>query len=331
MSLKGLRYRVEWFFVRALELLVPLLPRGYWHFVAGVGGTVASFVHWPGRRVALSNLAVALPELPAAERRRLVRESYQHFARAMADLFWSPRVTSERLAEIFKLEDLRLLRQAQGTERGCIFACLHYGGFEWIALALGRSGVQGTVVTQAFKNPHLNGIFNRLRAVAGHKTIRRSGALLRLYRALQDRQSVILAVDLTVSAKLPSVPITCFGMQTCVTFAHAWLQQRTGVPIIPTYCEPLPGGRYRLVLQPALQMAPGATPQEIAQACWDSFEPIVRRNPAPWLWMYKHWRYLPPEALRAYPEYANPSPHFRKLLARMEKEKNQPAPGALAS
>ena len=33
--------------------------------------------------------------------------------------------------------------------------------------------------------------------------------------------------------------------------------------------------------------------QEMAQACWDQFEPFVRANPAPWLWMYKHWRYRP--------------------------------------
>jgi hypothetical protein len=37
--------------------------------------------------------------------------------------------------------------------------------------------------------------------------------------------------------------------------------------------------------------------------------------------MYKHWRYRPAGADRAYPDYANESPHFRKLLARMEKEK----------
>lgn len=321
MSLKTIRYRAEWLCVRSLEILLPLFPRWYLHFLAKICGAVASFVHWPGRRVARINLAHALPELPSAERGRLVRESYQQFARAMADLFWSPRLTREGLEQIFELEDLRRLQRERGIEGGCIFACLHYGGFEWIALALGLSGVQATVVTQPFKNPYLNAIFNRLRAVAGHKTIRRAGALLRLYKALQNQQSVILAVDLTVSAKLPSVPITCFGMQTCVTIAHAWLHQRTGAPIIPTHCEPLPGGRYRLVLRPPLQIAPDATHQEVAQACWDCFEPVIRRNPAPWLWMYKHWRYLPPDSARPYPEYANQSPHFRQLLARMEREK----------
>ncbi|MGI8821447.1 MAG: lysophospholipid acyltransferase family protein [Chthoniobacterales bacterium] len=318
---KTTRHRAEWLAVRACAVAVPALPRWLNYRIADLFGAVAAVGHRPGRKVALENLESAFgPAYSVAERKRLVRESYQYFARAMADLFWSPRLTRENVAEIVDLRDVERLQREEGTGRGVIFACLHYGGFEWIALVLGLSGFDCTVVTQAFKNPLLNSTFNRLREVSGHRTIRREGAILRLYKALKNRRSVTLAVDLTVSAKLPSVPIDCFGMQTCVTFAHAWLHQRTGAPIIPTHCEPLPGGRYRLVLHPALEIAPGATVQQIAQACWDRFEPVVRRNPAPWLWMYKHWRYRPAEAPRPYPAYANESPHFRKLLARTARE-----------
>lgn len=321
---KKLRHRVEWLCIRAMEILIPKLPRRVNHLIADIFGTAASFIHLPGRKVAFSNLEAAFPEMAPARRSQLVRQSYQHFARAMADLFWSPRLDRDNLRSIFELDDLDRLKHEQGSD-GAIFACLHYGGFEWIAVVLGLSGFPCTVVTQAFKNPLLNSTFNGLREVSGHQTIRREGAILRLYKALLNQRSVTLAVDLTVSAKLPSVPITCFGMQTCVTFAHAWLHKRTGARIIPTHCEPLPGGRYRLVLHPALQITPNATPHQIAQACWDRFEPIIRRDPAPWLWMYKHWRYRPADAPEPYPDYANESPHFCKLLARTEKEKTAQA------
>lgn len=319
---KKLRHGAEWFAVSALARVIPMLPRRACHVLANFCGTLASLIHRSGRAVAYENLETAFGHrMEDTRRHEVVRASYQHFARAMADLFWSSRLTSENLSQFVDVSALERIKRDPSAERGAIFACLHYGGFEWIALALGLSGVRCTVVTQAFKNPLLNATFNSLREVAGHQTIRREGAILRLYKALRAQRSVTLAVDLTVSAKLPSVPISCFGMQTCVTFAHAWLHKRTGAPIIPTHCEPLPDGRYRLVLHPALEIAPDATPQQIAQACWDCFEPVVRRNPAPWLWMYKHWRYRPGNADRPYPEYANESPHFRRLLARMEKER----------
>jgi hypothetical protein len=60
------------------------------------------------------------------------------------------------------------------------------------------------------------------------------------------------------------------------------------------------------------------TQQRIAQACWDSFEPYLRQNPAPWLWMYKHWRYKPARPDRLYPFYAQQWRRFDELLERTE-------------
>jgi lauroyl/myristoyl acyltransferase len=101
-----------------------------------------------------------------------------------------------------------------------------------------------------------------------------------------------------------------------VTYAHAWLHQKTGAPIVPLHCQQLPGGRCRLIVQRKLEIPAGATETEIAQACWDRFEPLIRRDPAPWLWMYKQWRYRPTPAGRSYPFYSNDSEEFDRLLAR---------------
>jgi lauroyl/myristoyl acyltransferase len=103
-----------------------------------------------------------------------------------------------------------------------------------------------------------------------------------------------------------------------VPSAHAWLHERTGAPIVPAHCEPLPDGRYRVIFHPKIDNTAGMTHQQIAQACWNSFEPYVRKNPAPWLWMYKHWRYEPANSTRTYPFYANFSRRFEEILLRDE-------------
>src|SRR6202030_746017 len=87
-----------------------------------------------------------------------------------------------------------------------------------------------------------------------------------------------------------------------------------GVPIIPAHCEPLPNGRYRLIFHPKIERTAEMTHQQIAQACWDSFEPYVRKNPGPWLWMYKHWRYKPRHSARPYPFYAQEWRRFDELI-----------------
>ena len=44
-------------------------------------------------------------------RTEIVRESYQHFARTMLDLFWSPRLTSENYPRYIDVENLDLWQE----------------------------------------------------------------------------------------------------------------------------------------------------------------------------------------------------------------------------
>src|SRR5205823_3673597 len=166
-----------------------------------------------------------------------------------------------------------------------------------------------------FKNSLLDPIFKTLREQSGHQLVPREGGIMRLYKVLRRKGRTALLVDLTVPPTQGAVAIDCFGLKTSVTSAHAWLHERTGVPVIPAHCEPLPDGTYRLVFHPQIENTSGMDHQQFAQACWNSFEPYVRKNPSPWLWMYKHWRYRPANAQRPYPFYANVEPRFDKLIA----------------
>jgi Kdo2-lipid IVA lauroyltransferase/acyltransferase len=249
-----------------------------------------------------------------SQRQKIVRESFQHFARSMLDLLWSPRLTRENFSRYIELENFEELVRASGPERSVMVACYHYSNFEWLSLACGYLGFAGTIISQEFKNSLLDPIFTKLRQQSGHELIPRARGIVRLYKVLRRKGRTALLVDLTVPPTQGAVAIDCFGLKTCVTSAHAWLQKQTGVPIVPAHCEPLANGRYRLVFHRAIDKTESMSDRQIAQACWDSFEPFVRENPAPWLWMYKHWRYKPARADRAYPFYAQTWRKFDKLI-----------------
>jgi lauroyl/myristoyl acyltransferase len=196
-----------------------------------------------------------------------------------------------------------------------IIVTYHYSNFEWFSFACGYLGITGPIISQEFKNSLLDPIFKRLRERAGHEMIPRERGIIRLYKALRRKGRTALLVDLTVPPRHGAVAIDCFGLKTSVTAAHAWLHQQTAAPILPAHCEPLPDGRYRMVFHPKIEDTANMTLQQITQACWDSFEPYVRENPAPWLWMYKHWRYKPRHPDRPYPFYAQSWQAFERILA----------------
>ena len=294
--------------------LIPLLPRTFCLQLARFVGWLMSILDRKSFQVALANLDAAFgDELSIQARRKIARESFQHFARAAIDFLWSPRLTRENFSQFIELENFEETARNTGPERSILIACYHYSNFEWLSLACGFLGLTGTIITQDFKNALLDPIFKRNRELSGHEIIPRERGIIRLYKILRRKGRTAVLVDLTIPLRQGAVAIDCFGLKTSVTAAHAWLHQETGVPIIPAHCEPLPDGRYRVVFHPRIDIGPDKSLRDIAQACWNSFEPYVRRNPAPWLWMYKHWRYRPANAARKYPFYAGVSPNFDAL------------------
>ena len=314
---KRVRYRLEWIGLLLATKLIPLFSRRACDYLARTAGVLLSFVDRQAYRVALSNLEVAFGDrFSPRQRRKIARESFQHFARTMVDLLWSPCLTQQNFSRYIECENLEETVRGTGPERSLICACYHYSNFEWLSLASGFLDLKGTIISQEFKNSLLDPIFNKLREQSGHTFIPRERGLIRLYKILRRKGRTALLVDLTVPPAQGAVVIDCFGLKTSVTSTHVWLHEQTGVPIIPAHCEPLPDGRYRILFHPKIERTAEMTHQQIAQACWNSFEPYVRKNPAPWLWMYKHWRYRPVKPERAYPLYANSSRRFEHLLQR---------------
>jgi Kdo2-lipid IVA lauroyltransferase/acyltransferase len=314
---KRVRYRLEWLGLWLAAKLVPLLSRKACFHLGQTLGALMSLFDRNRYSVALNNLEVAFgSQLSIQDRRKIARESFQHFTRTMLDLLWSPRLSRENLRDYIEFENLEEIERATGPERNFITACYHYSNFEWFSLASGYSELTGTIIAQEFKNSLLDPIFQKIREQSGHELIPRERGIVRLYKVLRRKGRTALLVDLTVPPDEGAVAIECFGLKTSVTSAHAWLHQQTGVPIIPVHCEPLAGGRYRVVFHRKIDTTQDMTLRQIAQACWNSFEPYVRKNPAPWLWMYKHWRYRPSNADRPYPSYAHVMRRFDEMLGK---------------
>ncbi len=316
---KKIRYRLEWIGMQWLYFAIPLLPRRLAHGLGKVLGSLAFHLDARGRRTAIENLGLVFGDTKDAQALRLLaRDSYRAFAQTVVDQFWGSRLTEsnyERFCEL-EVEDPDSIERARET--GAIWVTPHYGNFEWIALVMGFRKYRFTIVAQDFRNPRLTETYRKNRERSGHEVIPQRGAIIRLLKNLKKGGHAAFLTDLTIKPSKPATVIRCFGRMTCVTAIHAELMKRTGLPVIPGICIPKADGTYLLRGFKPLVFGPEDTEQTIAQKCWDIFEPYIREHPAPWLWMYKHWRYLPEAAELPYPSYAWRSTAFDEVVARAE-------------
>jgi KDO2-lipid IV(A) lauroyltransferase len=313
---KKIRHGIEWFALGALTTLIPCLPRRGVVWLADGLGWLAYYCDGRGRTVALANLAIAFgDQIAPAERARIARMSYRNFSRTMCDLFWSPRLTSENYRRYLLVENREILQELRARGESAVFVCVHHGNFEWASLAVGFEGTPVTIVTESFKNERVSQIFKRCREVSGHRIIPQEKSMLRLLRQVCKGGGAGMLADLNLRPSEAATVIEGFGRKMCVTFLHAVLAQRGRARLVPVEGFPLRDGTCRIVLHPPLVIAPEATYQQIAQQCWDFFEPTIRAQPEYWLWAYKHWRFKPEGAKCEYPSYAKARVEFDRLLA----------------
>lgn len=315
--MKKVRYFFETLLVSGMERFLPRLPHHVVLSFARAIGALAWLADANGRGTAMENLRAAFPgTLSTQERRRIVRRSYQNFARTFLDLFWMKRVTHDNWSTILTHEEADTDAIEQAKKDGGLWVTAHFGNFEMAGLGWGFLGVPITEVAQDFKNPGLTPIFQRLRSHSGHTLVPQQGAVVRMMKVLARGGYIALLTDLNMRPSKATVIIDCFGLKTCVTNVHAMLAQRRGLMILPAVCIPRDDGTYHLKTFAAIKPVTEEDVHRATQQVWDVFETEIRERPELWMWMYKHWRYLPGEDRDpAYPAYANPSGPFRKLVA----------------
>lgn len=312
---RKVRYRFEWLGVFLLAKLVPMLPRRGVVWFANFLGWSGFHLDRRGRALAEANIAAVFGNrYSPQQRRQIARESYCQFARTMCDLFWAKRLTRENFRRYITVENTEILHRIRASREAAVVVCIHHGNFEWASLATGFEGVTAMIVTERFKNPRVSKFFQECREVAGHRIIPQESSMLRLFKHVRKGGVAGMLADLNLRPSEAATVIDAFGMKMCVTFLHAMLAQRGGALLVPVEGLSLPNGSCRVTVHPPLKISPEASYKEVAQQCWNFFEPTIRANPSHWLWAYKHWRFKPAKTTREYPFYARPCSEFQRLM-----------------
>jgi KDO2-lipid IV(A) lauroyltransferase len=277
------RHRLEWLGLSLVAKFVPLLPR---RVVVGLANFLSRLVFrfdTKGRAISLTNLEAAFgAQYTPAQQLEIARAAYQNFARTMCDLFWARALTKENYRRYIKVENASVLHDLKARGESIVLVCTHHGNFEWGGLAAGFEGATGSIVTERFKNPNISHFFQHCRETSGHRMIAQESSMIRLLKVVRRGGVAGLLVDLSLRPNEAATVIDAFGMKMCVTFMQSVLAQRGPAKLVPVEGISLPDGTCRVVFHPPLTIAPDATPQQIAQQCWDFFEPTIRTTPAAW-------------------------------------------------
>jgi KDO2-lipid IV(A) lauroyltransferase len=246
------------------------------------------------RRVALRNLELCFPELPADERERLARAHFRWLGRSLLErgLLWY--ASPGRLRRLIHVEgDVQL---AERSERPVMWLVPHFMGLDVagasVLLFQKRKGIS---IYQRQSNAVLDRALRRGRLRLGNAEIfERDGAGRELVRAIRRGDAFFNLPDMDFGTR-DAAFVPFFGVEATTLLAPSRMARALDMVVQPVVAEILPGGAgYRVRYEEPWTDFP--TEDAVADAArmnrW--IESEIRRNPAQYLWVHRRFKTRPP-------------------------------------
>jgi KDO2-lipid IV(A) lauroyltransferase len=245
------------------------------------------------RRVGLRNLAMALPDLDAAARARIVDGVFRSIARLLVSFAHFPGLTPQNIGEWIRYEGYEHFEQALARGRGVLFATAHLGNWELSAFAHAMLSHPMHVVVRPLDNPLIDALVSRRRSLSGNFLIDKREFARPILKALALNQAVGILVDQN-SAPESGVFVNFFGIPACAFSGFAKLAFHSGAAVIPGFAlwsdrEQ----RYILRFDAPLEIT-GDAAADTARI-QSHLERVIREYPDQWMWIHRRWRTRPPE------------------------------------
>ncbi|HUF78163.1 MAG TPA: lysophospholipid acyltransferase family protein [Thermoanaerobaculia bacterium] len=300
-ALRSLRHSAEYLAFLAVKGFVRLLPHPAARGLGRGLGRLAHALLRRHRRIAAGNLALALPDLGEADRRRTVAACFEHFGLALADAVSAARFDAVELCRRLDLEGWEHLQEAEreierrGTGSGLFILSAHLGLWEIAAYPPGIYGGPLHVVGRPADNPWLHRELARARGRFGNELIPKRGAVRPMVRVLSRGGRVGILIDQRARPG-EGIWVPFFGRPAYTTPVLARLALRTGAPVVAIFGYPLPAGRYRVVLREAIWPDAAAGHEgeegvaELTRRYLEVCEREIRGRPEMWLWMHERWK-----------------------------------------
>ncbi len=264
---------------------------------SNIGGFVARTIGpWlPASRVALSNLAFALPELSAASRKGVVRGVWDNLGRTAAELPHLKKLQRTAAGPGWECDDDSTLAWLKHRGGPAILFTGHIANWEIGFPVAASLGLDVSWFYRRASNLLVDQVIQGLRRDAVGRELQMfpkgaSGAKA-AFKHLRDGGLLGMLIDQKLNEGI-AVPL--FGRPAMTATAPAAFALRFHCPVIPIHVVRLGPARFRVICEPPIKHpATGNNQADVRQMTTtinETLERWIREQPEAWLWLHRRWR-----------------------------------------
>ena len=284
----------KYYVLRLANLLLSRLPVRMLYAIARAFGDGAYLFRARARKDVAANMRHVMgPEAGEREVRRAAREVFRNATRYYADLFHIQRLDIQAFSrDRLDIEGIEHLEEAQRSGRGAVIVGAHFGSPEISVQGVAAVGLSIFGFTEPLEPPALSDFTHWLRSHHGH-VYRTVG-----YRAIKEamqrlKRGGLIAVLLDRDVTGTGTPMPFFGAEAKIPIGGIDLALRTGADLIPAKSWRLPGYRFRVRIEPPLDVVRtgdlDADVRANAERVLAVLEEQIRSDPGQWTVLESIW------------------------------------------
>ena len=252
-------------------------------------------------KVVRRNLVASFPEKSEAERLRIEKGFYHHFADYMVETLKLAHISLEELQQRAYVQNPEVVdRLMEQGHPCCILLMGHFGNWEWYSGSTTRfQNARMYQIYRPLKNKAVDNLFIWLRTKFGSFVLFNYDTGRELIRLQRNniRSVVIFLADQTPSRQNLHYWTNFLHQDTAILTGAERLARKLDIPVIFLDVQMLRRGYYTLELQ-LISDNPKETPENwITEEYARRMEKSILRHPEGWLWTHKRWKYNRTDAI----------------------------------
>ncbi|RGP37792.1 lysophospholipid acyltransferase family protein [Pseudotabrizicola alkalilacus] len=245
---------------------------------------VAPLAGWPQR--IRDNLALTLPDLPAAQIDRMVARVPENIGRTVIEIYSGAEFIARTTELPLTGDGVAALEAAHAAKRPVILATGHFGNYDAVRAALIARGYSLGALYRPMSNPWFNDHYVQAIGTIGQPLFERGRqGMGQMLKHLRGGGMLGILPDQRMQK---GVKLTFFGKEALTALSAADMALKYDAMLIPTYAIRQPDGlSFQIVVDPPI---PPSTPEIMTQALNDNLERLIRQYPEQWFWIHRRWK-----------------------------------------
>ncbi len=250
------------------------------------------------QKTARRNLEIAMPELSADEKEKIVHGTFESLGRHLGFVSHFKKFEHESIHELVEVVGKeKNFDEAYAEGQGILFFTGHFGSWEIFNLLPPAFGLGMNILVRRIDNPLVENFVDTMRTRFGSVTLDKTKSARTMFRVLRKGKLLGILADLNVQEK-EGVFVDFFGIPASTTTSIAKLALATNAAVLPAFAVwEESKQKYVVYLEPPVKYEKTEdTDRDIfhlTQQITKVVEKYVRKYPEQWLWIHKRWNTRP--------------------------------------